>query len=129
MGSSPRAPGEGCLSSARVRSGEPRAGGIACRHGIRHARRGPRLEATISALFDSADRGGTAAADALFTALYEELRRLADRQLARYGAGGALATTSVLHEAYLDIAAREGLHFPDRPRFFGYAARVMRGLI
>jgi RNA polymerase sigma factor (TIGR02999 family) len=87
------------------------------------------LEATISALFDSAGRGETAAADALFGALYEELHRLADRELARFGAGVALATTSILHEAYVDIAAREGLSFPDRARFFGYAARVMRSLI
>jgi DNA-directed RNA polymerase specialized sigma24 family protein len=43
--------------------------------------------------------------------------------------GGALATTSLLHEAYLDMARREGASFPDRARFFGYAARVMRGLI
>jgi len=27
------------------------------------------------------------------------------------------------------IAARDGLQFPDRPRFMGYAARVMRGVI
>ncbi len=37
--------------------------------------------------------------------------------------------TTLLHEAYLDISAREGKSFPDRPRFMGYAARVMRGLI
>jgi RNA polymerase sigma factor (TIGR02999 family) len=35
----------------------------------------------------------------------------------------------VQFEAYLDISAREGKSFPDRPRFMGYAARVMHGLI
>jgi RNA polymerase sigma factor (TIGR02999 family) len=40
-----------------------------------------------------------------------------------------LETTSLLHEAYLDMARREGAAFPDRARFLGYAARVMRGLI
>jgi RNA polymerase sigma factor (TIGR02999 family) len=40
-----------------------------------------------------------------------------------------LNVTTLLHEAYLDISAREGKSFPDRPRFMGYAARVMRGLI
>jgi RNA polymerase sigma factor (TIGR02999 family) len=34
-----------------------------------------------------------------------------------------------LHEAYLDIVARDGPSFPDRARFMGYAARVMRGLV
>jgi RNA polymerase sigma factor (TIGR02999 family) len=37
--------------------------------------------------------------------------------------------TTLLHETYLDIAARNGPSFPDRARFMGYAARVMRGLI
>lgn len=87
------------------------------------------MDTTFSALMKSAGRGEPAAADALFAALYEELHRLADCQLARLGPGAALATTSLLHEAYLDMAAREGPVFPDRSRFFGYAARVMRGLI
>jgi RNA polymerase sigma factor (TIGR02999 family) len=37
--------------------------------------------------------------------------------------------TTLLHEAYLDISGRDGTSFPDRARFMGYAARVMRGLI
>lgn len=41
----------------------------------------------------------------------------------------SLSATTLLHEAYLDMAARDGPSFPDRPRFMGYAARVMRGLI
>ena len=40
-----------------------------------------------------------------------------------------LSVTTLLHEAYLDIAARDGLRFPDEARFIGYAARVMRGLV
>jgi len=41
----------------------------------------------------------------------------------------SLSPTTLLHEAYLDMAARDGPSFPDRERFMGYAARVMRGLI
>ena len=44
-------------------------------------------------------------------------------------AGRPLGATTLLHEAYLDIAQREGPRFPDRARFMAYAARVMRGLI
>jgi DNA-directed RNA polymerase specialized sigma24 family protein len=40
-----------------------------------------------------------------------------------------VSATTLLHEAYLDIAARVGPSFPDRARFMGYAARVMRGLL
>jgi RNA polymerase sigma factor (TIGR02999 family) len=84
---------------------------------------------TISSLITSAEDGDRSAADALFTALYSELHRLARSQLARSGAGSTLGTTTLLHEAYLDISTREGTAFPDRARFMGYAARVMRGLI
>jgi len=83
---------------------------------------------TISTLICSAEQGDRSAADLLFTALYEELHRLAKIQLARSGAGATLGTTTLLHEAYLGIAGREAA-FPDRGRFMAYAAKVMRGLI
>ena len=53
---------------------------------------------------------------------------MARRELLRNG-GAMLGATTLLHEAYLDIAGREGATFPDRSRFMAYAARVMRGLI
>ena len=83
----------------------------------------------LSSLVASAEQGDRAAADALFTALYDELHRMARRELARRGAGVTLGATTLLHEAYLDISGREGAAFPDRNRFMGYASRVMRGLI
>jgi RNA polymerase sigma factor (TIGR02999 family) len=78
-------------------------------------------------LIASTDAGDRKAADSLFSALYAELRTLARRQLA--GAGVTLGATTLLHEAYLNMAQREGAVFPDRARFMGYAAKVMRGLI
>jgi RNA polymerase sigma factor (TIGR02999 family) len=83
----------------------------------------------ISSLIVAAERGDGPAADALFAALYSELHRLAKRELARRGLMVSLSPTTLLHEAYLDMAARDGPSFPDRERFMGYAARVMRGLI
>ena len=87
------------------------------------------LEApTISSLISSAERGDRSAADALFGALYTELHRLAKSQLRRSGAGLTIGATTLLHEAYLDMSSRES-HFPDRARFMGYAAKVMRRLL
>jgi RNA polymerase sigma factor (TIGR02999 family) len=87
------------------------------------------VEFTISALIGAAETGDSAAADTLFSTLYSELHRLAKRELARRGSPASLSVTTLLHEAYLDIAKRDGPAFPDRARFMGYAARVMRGLI
>jgi RNA polymerase sigma factor (TIGR02999 family) len=86
-------------------------------------------DSTIASLADATERGDRSAADALFAALYSELHQLARRQLARQGVPLGLSATTLLHQAYLDMAEREGPAFPDRARFMGYAARVMRGLI
>lgn len=87
------------------------------------------MEPTISSLIVSAEGGDSSAASALFATLYAELHRLASRQLARNASDMTLGTTTLLHEAYLDMAGREGTVFPDRGRFMAYAARVMRTLI
>ncbi|MGH9309019.1 MAG: ECF-type sigma factor [Vicinamibacterales bacterium] len=87
------------------------------------------MSTTLSFLVASAEQGDRAAADTLFATLYDELHRMARRELARRGAGVTLGATTLLHEAYLDISDRERAAFPDRHRFMAYAARVMRGLI
>jgi RNA polymerase sigma factor (TIGR02999 family) len=88
------------------------------------------MDASISSLIASAEAGDRAAADLLFASMYSELHRLARRQLGQRSAGTTLGTTTLLHEAYLAMAGRESRAvFPDRGRFMGYAARVMRGLI
>lgn len=86
-------------------------------------------EPRLLALMEAAERGDRPAADALFAALYSELRRLAKHELARQGAPLSLSATTLLHKAYIEIAGQDGASFADRNRFMGYAARVMRGLI
>ena len=87
------------------------------------------MSSNIDALITSADRGDRSAADALFSALYAELHRLARRELARGPGPAGLGATTLLHEAYLAMSDRQNAAFPDRARFMAYAARVMRGLI
>ena len=84
---------------------------------------------SIAALVAAADQGDRSAGEALFAALYSELHDMARRELARRGSRGSLGVTTLLHEAYLDIAKRDSLAFPSQAQFMGYASRVMRGLI
>ncbi len=65
----------------------------------------------------------------LFRQLYDELHRMARRELWRNGGGSTLSATTLLHEAYLDFSRSDEKAFPDKARFMAYAARVMRGLI
>jgi len=86
------------------------------------------LEAPIGDLIRTADSGDGVAADALFAALYRELHSIAERQLRRGAYELTLGATTLLHEAYLDIAQREGIEFASREHFLAYAARAMRGI-
>ena len=74
------------------------------------------------------DASDPAAAEALFTTLYNELHRLARRELSKRGGHITLGATTLLHEAYLDMSGRATV-FPDRARFMAYAARAMRGIV
>ena len=86
------------------------------------------LRARVADAIRAADSGDSRAAEQLFAALYSELHRMAKQQLHRHAFGSTLGATTLLHEAYLDIAGRDP-GFPDQARFFAYTARAMRGLI
>jgi RNA polymerase sigma factor (TIGR02999 family) len=83
----------------------------------------------VQALISSAEAGDSRAAEQLFGSLYHELHRLAEHNLHRGGAPSTLGATTLLHEAYLNLAERDGIAFPDRARFLSYASRAMRGLV
>lgn len=83
----------------------------------------------IAGLMEAAEKGNRSASEALFATLYSELHKLARRELARVGVPVTISATTLLHQAYIEMAGREGVSFPDQGRFMGYAARVMRGLI
>ena len=83
----------------------------------------------LNALIHRADQADREAADQLFAMLYSELHRLAEYNLRRAGYSLTLGTTTLIHEAYLNIAGRENVAFPERSRFLAYASRAMRGLI
>ena len=90
----------------------------------------PRLDPEhLAAMMERADAGDASAKDALFASLYGELHRLAEGHLRRSGSQLTMGTTTLLHEAYLDLNSRSNVVFPDRLRFLKYASRAMRGLI
>lgn len=88
----------------------------------------PTPPSTLGERLAQADLADPRDAQALFPALYAELHRMARRQLHASAPGSTLGATTLLHEAYLDLSRGEA-SFPDRARFFAYAARAMRGLI
>lgn len=79
----------------------------------------------VTQLIGRAREGDRDASHALFRAVYDDLHRLAARQVGR-GEGGGLGSTSLVHEAYLRLAKPEALGMGDRSHFFAVAARAMR---
>ena len=63
--------------------------------------------------------------DALFGHVYDELHRIASKQLAKRG-GATVTTTALVHEAYLKLAHGRESEWQDRAHFFALAARAMR---
>jgi len=82
---------------------------------------------TTQELVAAANAGDLTARTRLFERLYGELHRLARRALGSNNA--CLSATTLLHEVYLNMSAREGMTFESRAQFMAYAARAMRGLI
>jgi len=86
------------------------------------------LQEPLERLLQSAEQGEAGSRERLFAALYDELHRLAQRELRRSPLL-TLSPTTLLHETYLNVSSRQGGMFPDRARFLAYASRAMRGLL
>lgn len=68
-------------------------------------------------------------ADRAFPLVYDELRRLAHRQLRREAEGHSLNTTALVHEAYLRLGEGSAGTWNDREHFFALAATAMRRIL
>jgi RNA polymerase sigma factor (TIGR02999 family) len=86
-------------------------------------------ESDIGAIPPSGADADQARAAALFTTLYADLCRLARREVRRNGANDVVGTSTIVHEAWLDMNRRPSLSFEEPGQFLAYAARTMRGLV
>jgi len=73
--------------------------------------------------------GDDAALAELTPFVYDELRRLAHRQMSAERAGHTLQTTALVNEAYLRLADQTNLRWQNRAHFFAVAARAMRQIL
>ncbi len=74
-------------------------------------------------------QGDHDAFDRLLPLVYEDLRRIAHRQLRRSRPGETLNTTGLVHEAYLKLVDQSRASWQDRSHFFAISARAMRQII
>ena len=83
----------------------------------------------ITRLLQRARQGDRDALDAVFDALYPELRRIAHGRLSGHVRDTVMQTTVLVHECYLKLLAAERLKPADRAHFLAYAAHAMRSVI
>jgi RNA polymerase sigma factor (TIGR02999 family) len=67
--------------------------------------------------------------DRLMPVVYDELRLIARRQLARRAPGGTLSTTDLMHEAYLKLVDQSDVTWSDRAHFLALAGIAMRHVL
>lgn len=84
----------------------------------------------ITHILDSIGRGEPRAASELLPLVYDELRGLAARELARERPGQTLDATALVHEAYLRLVGDKGdPGWANLRHFFGAAAEAMRRIL
>jgi RNA polymerase sigma factor (TIGR02999 family) len=74
-------------------------------------------------------QGAPGAMDRLMPLVYEQLRRIAHRQLGSEPTGHTLSTTGLVHEAYLKLVDQTRAQWQDRAQFFAIAAGAMRRIL
>lgn len=83
----------------------------------------------VTGLLASWASGDREALDRLMAIVYQELRRLAHRELRSEGADGTLATTALVHEAYLRLVDQTRTRAETRAHFLNIAAQMMRRVV
>lgn len=86
-------------------------------------------QATVTLWLQRWSEGDQEAAARALPLVYDELRRIAVRQLRRERGDHTLEATAIVHEAYLRLAEQEGLRWPSRNHFFAFTARLMRRIL
>jgi len=80
----------------------------------------------IAGLLEVFEGGDRDALDRLLPLVYDELRRIAHRELRRERRDHTLSTTEVVHEAYLKLAEHQRVTSGEQVRFLAVAATAVR---
>jgi RNA polymerase sigma factor (TIGR02999 family) len=84
----------------------------------------------MTEILDQLQQGDPRAAKQLLPLVYDQLRKLAARELAREKPGQTLPPTALVHEAYLQlVGSSRGGHWANRAHFFRAAAEAMRHIL
>src|SRR5262245_20448602 len=87
------------------------------------------MDQDITGLLLAWRAGDKEAPGRLFTLVYDDLHRMAHRQISSGRGDRTLNTTAVVHEAYLRLVDQSRAEWADRGHFLAVASRVMRHVL
>ena len=87
------------------------------------------VPADITLLLHAAASGQRGDLDALMTAIYADMRRLAASHLSSERRSHTLCPTALVHEAYVKLIDQRNTDWKDRLHFFSLAARIIRRIL
>ena len=83
----------------------------------------------VTRILTAISDGDRQAAEQLLPLVYQELRQLAARRLAREKPGQTLQATALVHEAYLRLVGASDVQWDGQGHFFAAAAEAMRRIL
>ncbi len=83
----------------------------------------------ITLLLHAAASGNRSDLDALMTAVYQDMRRLAMSHMDKERRGHTLQPTALVHEAYVKLLDQHRTDWKDRLHFFSIASRIIRRIL
>jgi len=84
---------------------------------------------SVTQLLAAWSGGDASALDALMPLVYDELRRVAGRQLASERGSHTLQPTALVNEAFLKLVDQTRASWKDRTHFYSVAAQIMRRIL
>ena len=83
----------------------------------------------VTSLLQAWSQGDAQALQRLMPVVYDELRRVAARQMAGERPSHTLQTTALIHEVYVRLVDLKSVSIQSRAQFLGLCARLMRNVL
>lgn len=87
------------------------------------------MNSNITQILQKWSTGDQTSLDELIPHVYQELRRLARRALAKNSGSATVQTTALVHEAYLRLIDVKQVSWQNRAHFYAVSANLMRNIL
>ena len=87
------------------------------------------VSSEVTALLDRWSGGDREALGELIPLVFDDVRELARRLMAREAPGHTLQPTALVHEVYLRLEGRRSVQWKNRQQFFGFLAQLIRRIL